>query len=193
MRLPLLTLACLPLCLAAACSFPQLSGDAQLATAAEDSASLYELSTKSLEGKDVELSQYRGRVSLVVNVASKCGLTPQYEALEALYEELEPRGFTVLAFPSNDFLGQEPGSPEEIRAFCSESYGVTFPLFEKRAVKGEELDPVYSLLTRELEQPSWNFTKYLVDRDGHVVARFAPKTKPDDPELRAAIESALEG
>ena len=193
MRLPLLLLACLPLCVTAACSFPQLSGEAQLATPAADTASLYELSTRSLEGADVDLAQYRGRVSLVVNVASKCGLTPQYEALEALYEELEPRGFTVLAFPSNDFMGQEPGSPEEIRAFCSDSYGVTFPMFEKRSVKGGELDPVYSLLTQDLEQPSWNFTKYLVDRDGHVIARFAPKTKPDDPELRAAIESALEG
>lgn len=184
-------LSALPLALLAACSFPQLSGEAQLATPDAQSGSLYDLSTRSLEGEEVELSQFRGKVALVVNVASKCGLTGQYEPLEALYEELEPRGFTVLAFPSNDFLGQEPGNPEQIRAFCTETYGVTFPMFEKRPVKGDELDPVYSLLTQELEAPSWNFTKYLVGRDGHVIARFAPSTEPDDPELRAAIESAL--
>lgn len=156
-------------------------------------ASLYQMSTATLEGVPFDLSAYEGRVALVVNVASRCGLTPQYEGLQELYDELEPRGFVVLAFPSNDFMGQEPGSAEEIRAFCSENYGVTFPVFSKRPVTGEDMDEVFQFLTLEQEAPSWNFTKYLVDRDGHVVRRFGPRTSPDDPALREAIEAALGG
>lgn len=154
-------------------------------------ASLYDLPAQDLFGEAAPLETYRGKVALVVNVASKCGLTPQYEGLEALYRELAPRGFVVLGFPSNDFLGQEPGTPQEIRAFCDAKYGVTFPLFAKAPVKGDGKSEIYRFLTRELDEPTWNFTKYLVDRQGRVLQRFDPRTKPDDARLRQAIETAL--
>jgi len=154
--------------------------------------SLWGFKTQSLEGAVVDLAQYEGKVALVVNVASKCGLTPQYKGLEALYREHEGQDFVILGFPSNDFMGQEPGTPEEIRFFCTENYDVTFPLFTKMKVKGEEKSEIYQYLTAGgLEDPSWNFTKYLVGKDGKVIARFAPKTAPDDAELKAAIEKAL--
>lgn len=150
--------------------------------------------TRTLAGAPTSLEPWRGQVALVVNVASKCGLTPQYAGLEALYQELKDQGFVVLAFPSNDFMGQEPGTPEEIQSFCDTNYQVSFPLFEKLVVKGEDKSDLYTFLTAGgLEEPSWNFTKYLINRQGQVVARFAPRTKPDDPELRAAIVAALEG
>jgi len=157
----------------------------------EAGGSLWDLETRTLDGDPVALARYAGQVALVVNTASKCGLTPQYEGLEALYRELEPRGFVVLGFPSNDFLNQEPGTPAEIRRFCTTNYDVTFPLFAKIPVTGEGRDPIYRFLTRELEVPTWNFTKYLVGRDGRVLARFGPRTKPDDAGLRARIETAL--
>jgi len=169
-----------------------VSADMQRAKGA-GAGSLYDLEVRTLEGEAADLDQYRGLVALVVNTASKCGLTPQYEGLEALYREFAPQGFVVLGFPSNDFMGQEPGSPAEIRYFCTERYDVSFPLFEKSRVKGDEKSPVYALLTAELDEPSWNFTKYLVDREGTVVARFGPRTAPDSPRLRATIESALTG
>jgi glutathione peroxidase len=153
--------------------------------------SLYDLRTRSLEGEPVALDAWRGQVALVVNVASRCGLTPQYAGLEKLYRELASRGFVVLGFPSNDFLNQEPGNAVEIRNFCEMNYGVTFPLFEKVRVKGDRKSEVYRFLTGEYEEPNWNFTKYLVDRDGGVLARFGPRTPPDDPRLRQAIEKAL--
>lgn len=165
-------------------------GGVQSARAA-DVPSLYDLSTRTLDGEPVDLATYRGRVALVVNTASKCGLTPQYEGLEALHRELAPRGFVILGFPSNDFTGQEPGSAEEIRSFCSTRFDVTFPLFEKSVVKGEGKSEIYARLCAELDEPDWNFTKYLVDREGRVVARFGPRVKPDDPELRARIEALL--
>ncbi len=155
--------------------------------------SLWELETRTLEGEPVALAQYRGRVALVVNVASKCGFTPQYKGLETLYERLHDRGFVILGFPSNDFRKQEPGTPEQIRAFCTDTYGVTFPLFAKRKVTGEDKDEVYRFLTAGgLQEPTWNFTKYLVGRDGKVIARFAPKTAPDDKVLLEAIAKALQ-
>lgn len=153
--------------------------------------SFYDLATHTLAGEPAPLGRYRGQVALVVNTASKCGLTPQYAGLQALYAELAPRGFVVLGFPSNDFLGQEPGSPQEIQAFCATAYHVTFPLFAKTRVKGEDRDAVYRWLTQDLEEPTWNFTKYLIGRDGRVIARFGPKTPPDDPDLRSRIEAAL--
>ncbi len=153
--------------------------------------SLYDLQSESLTGETVDLDKYRGHVVLVVNTASKCGLTPQYEGLESLYREFSPQGFVVLGFPSNDFLGQEPGTSEEIALFCSENYQVTFPLFAKSKVKGAERSEIFQLLTAELEEPTWNFTKYLVSKDGHVVARFAPRIKPDHPDLRGSIEQEL--
>ena len=155
---------------------------------------LWNLPTQTLAGEATTFEPWQGQVALVVNVASKCGLTPQYEGLEAMYRELKDQGFVVLGFPSNDFMGQEPGTPEEIRAFCDTKYDVTFPLFEKVVVKGDDKCDVYRFLTAGgLEEPSWNFTKYLVGRDGAVIARFGPRTKPDDPELKAAIASALKG
>jgi glutathione peroxidase len=153
--------------------------------------SFYDLSTRTLAGETVDLARYRGQVALVVNTASKCGLTPQYAGLQALYEELAPRGFVVLGFPSNDFMSQEPGTPAEIQSFCATNYHVTFPLFEKAKVKGDDRGEIYRWLTRDLEEPTWNFTKYLIGRDGRVVARFGPKTLPADPELRARIDGAL--
>jgi len=161
------------------------------AVAAEATDSFYDLQLNTLEGKPAPMEDYKGRVALVVNLASKCGLTPQYKGLEALYRELAPCGFVILGFPSNDFSGQEPGTPEEIRAFCSSTYDVTFPLFEKVKVKGEQKCEAYQLLTVGLEEPDWNFTKYLVDPDGTVRYRFGPRTKPDDAVLRAKIEALL--
>jgi len=170
-----------------------LAGGAQAATG-EAPGTLWAFTPNSLEGQPAPLTQWKGQVALVVNTASKCGLTPQYTGLEALYGELKARGFVVLGFPSNDFMGQEPGTAEEIRDFCSTNYKVTFPLFAKVKVKGDAKDGLYAWLTGGgLEEPTWNFTKYLVGRDGKVIARFGPKTAPDDAELRAAIEKALGG
>jgi glutathione peroxidase len=163
------------------------------AAAQAPTGSFYDLPARGLLDAQASLAAYRGKVALVVNVASKCGLTPQYAGLEQLYREMAPKGFVILGFPSNDFLGQEPGTPEEIQAFCDAKYGVTFPLFEKVRVKGDEKSPVYRFLTRDLEEPSWNFTKYLVDRQGRVIQRFDPRTPPDDPKLREAIAAALAG
>lgn len=150
---------------------------------------------KTIDGEEQDLSAYEGKVLLVVNVASKCGLTPQYEGLEALYREHKDEGLVVLGFPANDFNGQEPGTEAEIRQFCTANYGVTFPMFSKISVKGAGAHPLYRQLA-ELPppaggEPSWNFTKYLVDRDGNVVMRFDPRTKPDDPALVAAVEAEL--
>ena len=166
-------------------------GGVQEADTPEQSGGFYDLKTRTLEGEPVELATYRGQVALVVNLASKCGLTPQYEGLEALYRELAPRGFVILGFPSNDFMGQEPGTPQEIRQFCSTNYDVTFPLFEKVKVKGDDKCEIYRLLTANLKEPDWNFTKYLVDPEGNVVTRFGPRVKPDHEDLRAKLENLL--
>jgi glutathione peroxidase len=156
--------------------------------------SLYELKTTTLDGQPADLAEYRGKVTLVVNVASKCGFTPQYEGLEALHKELSGRGFSVLGFPSNDFGGQEPGTAEQIADFCRLTYGVTFPMFEKVVTKaGPNQSPVYGFLGDSGDLPGWNFGKYVVGKDGKVVAYFGSRTKPDSPELRTAIESALRG
>jgi glutathione peroxidase len=155
--------------------------------------SLYQLTTKTLEGQPAELRTYVGKVALVVNVASQCGYTPQYEGLEKLYGELKGRGFVVLGFPSNDFGGQEPGTATEIRQFCSLNYDVSFPLFEKVVTKaGPGQSPVYVALQKQAgELPSWNFAKYLVGKDGKVVKFYKSGVKPDDAGLRKDIEAAL--
>ena len=154
--------------------------------------SFYELKTRTLEGKPADLGMYRGKVSLVVNVASKCGYTPQYEGLEKLHSELHDKGFNVLGFPSNDFGGQEPGTPEEIGKFCRLTYGVTFPMFEKVVTRqGGEQSPVYGFLVRSGNLPKWNFAKYVVGKDGQVLAFFPSAVTPEDPALRAAISKAL--
>jgi len=155
--------------------------------------SLYQLTTKTLEGQPAELRAYAGKVALVVNVASQCGYTPQYAGLEKLYEDLKGRGFVVLGFPSNDFGGQEPGTATEIRQFCSLNYDVSFPLFEKVVTKaGAGQSPVYATLQKQSgELPSWNFAKYLVGKDGKVVKFYKSGVKPDDAGLRKDIEAAL--
>ena len=168
-----------------------LSGAMPAAQAA--CSSLLDRELRPLAGKTPEsLCQHQGKVLLIVNTASKCGLTPQYEGLEALHARLEPQGFAVLGFPSNDFLGQEPGSEEQIQEFCTLTYGVTFPMYEKVSVKGAEASPLYrELLAATGEAPGWNFHKYLVDRNGQVVASFGSRTKPDDPALVARLEELL--
>jgi glutathione peroxidase len=154
--------------------------------------SFYDLKTKTLAGKPADLAAYRGKVSLVVNVASKCGYTPQYEGLEKLQRELQGKGFNVLGFPSNDFGGQEPGSAEEIATFCKLTYDVTFPMFEKVVTKkASDQSPVYAFLGQGGHLPAWNFSKYLVDKQGRVVAFFPSDVTPQDPALRAAITKAL--
>jgi glutathione peroxidase len=156
--------------------------------------SFYDLQTTSLEGKPGNLAQYKGKVSLVVNVASKCGYTPQYEGLEKLQREMNGKGFNVLGFPSNDFGGQEPGTAQEIATFCRLTYDVTFPMFEKVVTKkGPGQSPVYTFLGESGNLPAWNFSKYVVDKNGKVVAFFPSAVTPEDPALRAAISKALAG
>jgi glutathione peroxidase len=156
----------------------------------------YDISLRTLDGKPTSLDGYRDKALLIVNVASKCGLTPQYTGLQALRDQYSARGFEVLGFPCNQFGGQEPGTPETIAEFCSTSYGVTFPLFEKITVNGPDRHPLYTELTQVADASGragdieWNFEKFLVSPGG-AVQRFRPKTKPDDAELVAAIEAAL--
>ena len=161
---------------------------------AQQSKSIYDLKTLSLEGKPADLAQYKGKVSLVVNVASKCGYTPQYEGLEKLQREMKGKGFNVLGFPSNDFGGQEPGTAQEIATFCKLTYDVTFPMFEKVVTKkGAGQSPVFAYLGQSGNLPAWNFSKYVVDKNGKVVAFFESAVTPEDPALRAAIAKALAG
>ena len=169
------------------------AGAASAATPAADHP-LAGQSYRQLAGREVvRLDQaYAGQVVLVVNTASKCGFTPQYEALEAMHAKYKDRGFAVLGFPSNDFLGQEPGSEKQIRDFCTLTYGVKFPMFEKVHVKGRDATPLYQRLKAATgDAPAWNFHKYLVDRDGRVVASYGSRTHPDDPALVAKLESLL--
>ena len=154
--------------------------------------SFYDLKPMTLDGKPGNLAQYKGKVSLVVNVASKCGYTPQYDGLEKLQREMKNKGFNVLGFPSNDFGGQEPGTAQEIAQFCKLTYDVTFPMFEKVVTKaGPGQSPVYSFLGASGNLPAWNFSKYVIDKQGKIVAFFPSKVTPEDPALRAAIEQAL--
>ncbi len=155
--------------------------------------SLYRLTTKTLEGQPADLKAYAGKVTLVVNLASQCGYTPQYAGLEKLYRDLRGRDFLVLGFPSNDFGGQEPGTAREIRQFCSLTYDVSFPLFEKVVTRaGTGQSPVYANLQKQSgELPGWNFGKYLVARDGRVVKFYPSRVTPDDAGLRKDIETAL--
>ena len=152
---------------------------------------------QDIDGKDVPLSKYKGDVVLVVNVASKCGNTPQYKDLQALHEKYAGRGLRILGFPANNFKEQEPGTNQEIKAFCEKNFGVTFDMFAKVSVKGDDTCALYKFLTSEAKDPAhggeiaWNFTKFLVGRDGRVLQRFEPKVKPDDPAVIKAIEEAL--
>src|SRR5262245_15121014 len=163
-----------------------------VAIVSAQAGSFYDLKTKTLLGKSADLSQYRGKVSLVVNVASYCGFTPQYEGLEKLQREMKGRDFNVLGFPSNDFGEQEPGTAEEIQTFCKLTYDVTFPMFEKVVTKaGTDQSPIYAFLGRFGRLPAWNFSKYVVDKTGHVVAFFPSEVTPEAPELRTAIAKAM--
>jgi glutathione peroxidase len=159
---------------------------------------VYDLPLQTLAGEPTTLGDYAGRPMLIVNVASKCGLTPQYEGLQELHERYRPRGLAVLGFPCNQFMGQEPGTPEEIQEFCSTSYNVTFPLFGKIDVNGEARHPLYAELvqatdaTGEAGDIQWNFEKFLVGPDGTVRERFRPRTEPLAPEVIQAVESALD-
>jgi len=155
-------------------------------------ASFYDLKTQTLLGKPADLGDYRGKVTLVVNVASYCGYTPQYKGLEALHRELKDKGFAVLGFPSNDFGEQEPGTAEEIATFCKRTYDVTFPMFSKVVTKaGRDQSPVYTYLGATGHLPAWNFAKYVVGKDGRVRAFFPSDVTPEDPALRRAIADAL--
>ncbi|MCS7025751.1 MAG: glutathione peroxidase [Bryobacteraceae bacterium] len=154
-------------------------------------SSVHDFSPKSIDGKVTPLSNYKGKVLLIVNVASRCGYTPQYAGLESLYQKYKDRGLVVLGFPANNFGGQEPGSDEEIKQFCTRNYNVTFPMFSKISAKGSDIAPLYQFLTQGSGEVRWNFTKFLVNGDGKVIARFEPSVRPDAPELIAAIENAL--
>lgn len=153
--------------------------------------SLYALTVNRLNGKPEALKTYEGKVVLLVNTASECGYTPQYEGLEALWQEYQTKGVVVLGFPSNDFGGQEPGNSQEIATFCQRNYGVSFPMFEKVVSKGPQAAPVFKFLAATAGEPKWNFHKYLVNKQGKVVKAFPSSVTPESAELRAAIDSAL--
>ena len=159
------------------------------------SSVILDQNVKTIDGEDVSLATYRGKALLIVNTASECGFTPQYEGLETLYEKYKDRGLVVLGFPCNDFGAQEPGSSTDIKAFCSGKYHVSFPLFEKVRAKGDK-SPIYKTLTEEVDpslrgEIKWNFTKFLVDTQGHVVARFEPGVKPMDAQVTEQVERVL--
>ena len=166
-------------------------------SAAAEKPSALDFKMTTIEGKDAALSAYRGKVVLIVNVASKCGLTPQYKGLEAVYQKYGAKGLVILGFPANNFGAQEPGTNEEIKQFCSATYGVTFPMFSKISVKGADIHPLYAFLTGEKTNPgfsgdiAWNFAKFLLDRSGAVIRRFDPKTTPESEAIVNAIEAAL--
>src|SRR5271155_5809299 len=158
---------------------------------------IYDFTLPSIDGQPLPLSNFKGKVVLVVNVASRCGFTPQYTALESIYEKYKNQGFVILGFPANNFGGQEPGTNEEIKTFCNRKYSVTFPIYSKISVKGSDQAPLYAYLTKDTGPGvrgdiKWNFTKFLVDRSGNVVQRFEPAVTPDSKEMTAAIEKQLQ-
>ena len=164
-------------------------------TSAVNAGSIHDIAVKDINGKEGSLKSYQGKVLLIVNVASKCGYTPQYKTLEAIYEKYKDKGFAVLGFPCNQFGGQEPGTNEEIKQFCSSKYNVTFPMFDKLHVKGAQQHPLYAALTGK-DSPfpgdvKWNFGKFLIGRDGSLIKRWDSKTTPESKEVTEAIEAAL--
>jgi glutathione peroxidase len=157
-------------------------------------SNVLDFTLNSIDGKPAPLSQYQGKVVLIVNVASRCGYTPQYTGLEKVYEKYKDQGFVILGFPANNFGGQEPGTNEEIKTFCSSKYNVTFPMYSKISVKGADIHPLYQFLTTNpgtAGDVKWNFTKFLVGKDGKVIARFESAVTPESPEVTSAIEKAL--
>ena len=161
-------------------------------------SNVLEFTLNSIDGKPAPLSQYQGKVVLIVNVASRCGFTPQYAGLEKIYEKYKDRVFVILGFPANNFGGQEPGTNEEIKTFCSSKYNVTFPIYSKISVKGADIHPLYQFLTDKQANPKtggdiqWNFTKFLVGKDGKVIARFESAVTPESADVTSAIERALQ-
>ena len=159
--------------------------------------SIYDFKMKNIDGKEVSLSEYKGKVVLIINVASQCGNTPQYKDIEALYEKYKDKGLVVLGFPANNFMGQEPGSDEKIKAFCTKEYSVTFPMFSKISVKGSDMHPLYKYLTEKAENGvidapvKWNFQKFLIDREGHVITSIGNRTSVTDADVVKTIETAL--
>lgn len=172
------------------------NGESQTMTA-ENATSALDFTVKDIDGDDVSLAKYRGKVVLIVNVASKCGFTPQYEDLQRLHEQYAADGLAILGFPANNFLSQEPGTNEQIKQFCSTEYGVEFDMFAKVSVKGRNTCELYRYLTSKKSNPEfgggvkWNFTKFLLDRDGKVIARFGSRVRPSDSKVISAIEEAL--
>ena len=167
-----------------------------MATSLFAGSGVYSFTLNSIDGKPAPLADHKGKVVLLVNVASQCGYTPQYSALEAIYKKYKDQGFVILGFPANNFGAQEPGTNEEIKTFCSRKYSVTFPMYSKISVKGDDQTPLYSYLTRQTGagiagEIQWNFTKFLVDRNGNVIQRFEPAVTPDSKEVTAAIEKHL--
>jgi len=159
--------------------------------------SIYDFKVADIDGNDVNLADYKGKVLLILNVASKCGFTPQYKGLENIYRQYKDKGFEILAFPSNDFMGQEPGTNKEIKSFCQLNYQASFPLFSKISVKGKDIHPLYKFLTEKSTDPNfaggitWNFNKFLIDRNGNIINRFGSRAEPQSPEVIKAIEDAL--
>ena len=166
-------------------------------TGSKKPSSVLDFTMKDIDGKDVPLAKYQGKVLLIVNTASQCGYTPQYKGLQEIYQKYKDQGFEILAFPANEFGAQEPGTNDQIKQFCSTKYSVSFPLFSKIVVKGKGIHPLYEFLTSETTDPKhagaipWNFAKFLINRKGEVVARFQPGVKPASAELDSAIEKAL--
>ncbi len=162
-----------------------------IAMTASAASSVYDFTEKSIDGTPTPLASYKGKVALVVNVASQCGFTPQYAGLESLYKKYKDQGFVILGFPANNFGSQEPGSNEEIKTFCTRKFAVDFPMFSKISVLGDDKAPLYKYLTGTGPEVKWNFTKFLVDKTGKVVARFDSSVTPESPEVTAAVEKAL--
>ena len=168
-----------------------------VAKPAADVNSPLDFEMETINGETASLDSYKGKVVMIVNTASKCGLTPQYEGLQTLYETYKDQGFVILGFPANNFMNQEPGTDEEIKEFCTVNYGVTFPMFSKISVKGEDKHPLYQYLTESEKHEyggeiEWNFAKFIVGPDGQLVARFKPKTKPQNEQVIKAVETALQ-
>ncbi len=165
--------------------------------AATSTKTVYDFNVKDIDGSDVSLSKYKGKVLLIINVASLCGNTPQYSDIEAMYKKYQDKGLVILGFPANNFMGQEPGSNTEIKQFCTSKYAVTFPMFSKISVKGKDIAPLYAYLTEKpqngaVDAPvTWNFQKFLIGKDGKVITSFSPKTKVTEPEVISAVEKAL--
>lgn len=183
--------------LAAGASFVLRGTETSNAQTKKTMKSLYDIPVKTIDGKPATLGDYKGKVLLIVNVASQCGYTPQYEGLEKIYEKYQSKGFTVLGFPANNFGGQEPGTEAEIVTFCSTNYGVKFPMFSKLSAAGADIHPLYKFLTEKETNPNfagkinWNFNKFLIDKNGNPIARFDSADKPESAKVTQAIEQAL--